>query len=345
MDAQRLGGEAKSAYDTVARRGMEPIAIRGAIQVGNGYANAYTESGRVFFRVDAVDSAGNAISPEALVHHELFHNYISEEALKASAEVIRESMTAEEYDGMYEAYRDAYASIYDFETMSVEEIERILREEIAADAYAGLNFFSVDTPVQEAVHAEAERNAPAQRTEAQQQRTGPPEGRAQAFVGYDAETGRGIYRSNFEENTPKAKKSERVIRLIQDVWSKNPIDLVVENEDGSKSIIKAEFDPDFDETSGRRSDASKLAGGNRHGTASEKRVTLNLADDFYRIIQESTYSGSKAETGKTSDTHAGVNTWRYFVNPILYMERSGNETTPYTVSIDVKQKDLSLIHI
>lgn len=339
VDAQRLGGEAKSAYDTVARRGMEPIAIRGAIQVGNGYANAYTESGRVFFRVDAVDSAGNAISPEALVRHELFHNYISEEALKASAEVIRESMTAEEYDGMYEAYRDAYASIYDFETMSVEEIERILREEIAADAYAGLNFFSEDGQVQEAVRAETERNAPAQRAEAQQETTGPPEGRAQAFVGYDAETGRGIYRSNFEENTPKAKKSERVIRLIQDVWSKNPIDLVVENEDGSKSIIKAEFDPRFDEGENTRSDAAKLAAGNRHGTAAEKRVTLNLADDFYRIIQESTYGGSKAETGKTSATHAGVNMWRYFVNPILYMERSGNETTPYTVSIDVKQKD------
>nr|DAH32304.1 MAG TPA: Large polyvalent protein associated domain 38 [Caudoviricetes sp.] len=182
VDAQRLGGEAKSAYDTVARRGMEPIAIRGAIRVGNGYANAYTESGKVYFRVDAVDSAGNAISPEALVRHELFHNYISEEALKASAEVIRESMTAEEYDGMYEAYRDAYASIYDFETMSVEEIERILREEIAADAYAGLNWFSGDAPVQEAVRAETERNAPAQRAEAQQQRTGPPEGRGAIVV-------------------------------------------------------------------------------------------------------------------------------------------------------------------
>ena len=174
VDAQQLGGEAKSAYDTVTRQGMEPIAIRGAIQVGSGYANAYTESGKVYFRVDAVDSNGNIISPEALVHHELFHNYISEEGLRVSAEVIRESMTAEEYDSMYEAYRDAYASIYDFETMSVEEIERILREEIAADAYAGLNFFSEDGQVQEAVRTETERNAPAQRAEAQQETTGPP---------------------------------------------------------------------------------------------------------------------------------------------------------------------------
>lgn len=339
VDAQRIGGEAKSAYDAVLENGLEPVAVRGAIQVNNGYANAYTESGRVFFRVDAVDSRGNAISPEALVRHEMFHNYASEEVIRATDEKIRENMTNEEYVAMREAYKADYAMVYDFANMSVDEIERLLTEEIAADAYAGLNWFSGNATVQEAIRAETERNAPARRAEAQQETTGPPEGRAQAFVGYDAETGRGIYRSNFEDNTPKAKKSERVIRLIQDVWSKNPIDLVVENEDGSKSVIKAEFDPRFDEGENTRSDAAKLAAGNRHGTAGEKRVTLNLADDFYRIIQESTYSGSKAETGKKSDTHAGVNMWRYFVNPILYMERSGDETTPYTVSIDVKQKD------
>ena len=177
VDARKLGGDAARAYNLLAANNIEPVAVRGAIQVNNGYANAYTESGRVFFRVDAVDSRGNAISPEALVRHELFHNYISEEVLQASDEVIRESMTAEEYDAMYESYRDAYASIYDFENMSVDEIERLLTEEIAADAYAGLNWFSGDAPVQEAVRAETERNAPARRAEAQQETTGPPEGR------------------------------------------------------------------------------------------------------------------------------------------------------------------------
>ena len=144
VDARKLGGDAARAYNLLAANNIEPVAVRGAIQVNNGYANAYTESGRVFFRVDAVDSRGNAISPEALVRHELFHNYISEEVLQASDEVIRESMTAEEYDAMYESYRDAYASIYDFENMSEDEIERLLTEEIAADAYAGLNWFSGD---------------------------------------------------------------------------------------------------------------------------------------------------------------------------------------------------------
>lgn len=183
VDARKIGGDAARAYNLLAANNIEPVAVRGAIQVNNGYANAYTENGKVFFRVDAVDSRGNAISPEALVRHELFHNYISEEVLQASDEVIRESMTAEEYDAMYESYRDAYASIYDFENMSEDEIERLLTEEIAADAYAGLNWFSGDAPVQEAVRAETERNAPARRAEARQETTGPPGKATAAGIG------------------------------------------------------------------------------------------------------------------------------------------------------------------
>ena len=186
VDAQKLGGDAARAYNLLAANNIEPVAVRGAIQVNNGYANAYTESGRVFFRVDAVDSRGNAISPEALARHELFHNYISEEVLQASDEVIRESMTAEEYAAMRDAYKADYAGVYDFANMSVDEIERLLTEEIAADAYAGLNWFSGDAPVQEAVRTETERNAPAQRAEAQQETTGPP-GKA-SVAGINART-------------------------------------------------------------------------------------------------------------------------------------------------------------
>lgn len=200
VDAQKLGGDAARAYNLLAANNIEPVAVRGAIQVNNGYANAYTESGRVFFRVDAVDSRGNAISPEALVRHELFHNYISEEVLQASDEVIRESMTAEEYDAMYESYRDAYASIYDFENMSEDEIERLLTEEIAADAYAGLNWFSGDAPVQEAVRAETERNAPARRAEAQQKTTGPPENKKAPRFSLN------VYSEQQKENWNRSKK-------------------------------------------------------------------------------------------------------------------------------------------
>ena len=242
VDAQRLGGDAARAYNLLAANNIEPVAVRGAIQVNNGYANAYTESGKVFFRVDAVDSRGNAISPEALVRHELFHNYISEEVLQASDEVIRESMTAEEYDAMYESYRDAYASIYDFESMSEDEIERLLTEEIAADAYAGLNWFSGDAPVQEAVRAETERNAPARRAEAQQETTGPP---GRTMVEVARESGN-IQRNNIEYSDEAARNAAQKALHDRMVSEGKTLDLTENREAASqyfpnlRSMPKAE---------------------------------------------------------------------------------------------------------
>ena len=79
-------------------------------------------------------------------------------------------------------------------------------------------------------------------------------------------------------------------------------------------------------------------GGNRHGNAAEQRVTLDLADDYYEIAAESTYNYSKSEMGKTSPTHEGVKQWHYFINDILFQEYEEKETTPYRVTINVKER-------
>ena len=155
------------------------------------------------------------------------------------------------------------------------------------------------------------------------------------FRGY-AEDGRGVYESNFPKGTPKKAKAARILSLIQDVWSKKPITLKIEDENGTR-YITAEFDPTYDET-GRNTDASKLMGGNRHGTSSEQRVTLDLADDYYQIAEESTYNYSKEETGKDSDTHKDVRYWHYFINDIYFAEYGSNELAPCRVSINVKEK-------
>ena len=160
----------------------------------------------------------------------------------------------------------------------------------------------------------------------------------QARVGTDSETGKPIYESNFPKGTPKAAKAQHILSLIQNVWSKKPIPLTVRNEDGSTRTIKAQFDPTYDAESGARSDASKLMGGNRHGSAAEQRVTLDLADDYYEIAAESTFNYSKKETGKSSVTHKGVNQWHYFINDILFQEYGEKETTPYRVTINVKER-------
>ena len=46
----------------------------------------------------------------------------------------------------------------------------------------------------------------------------------------------------------------------------------------SKRLIEAKFGPTYSLEEGVHTDASKLMGGNRHGSASEQRVTLDLAD-------------------------------------------------------------------
>ena len=160
----------------------------------------------------------------------------------------------------------------------------------------------------------------------------------QARVGTDSETGKPIYESNFPKGTPKAAKAQHILSLIQNVWSKKPIPLTVRNKDGSTRTIKAQFDPTYDAESGARSDASKLMGGNRHGSAAEQRVTLDLADDYYEIAAESTFNYSKKETGKSSVTHKGVNQWHYFINDILFQEYGEKESTPYRVTINVKER-------
>ena len=154
-----------------------------------------------------------------------------------------------------------------------------------------------------------------------------------------AEDGKKIYEGNFPKGTPKAAKSERILDYIRNVWSKEPISLVISNGETSRTI-QAQFDPTIDETQNTPTDASKLAGGNRHGTSSEQRVTLDLADDYYEIASDAKYNYSKEETGKEIGTHNGVNMWHYFVNDIYFAEYGDSEHyEPYTVTINVKEKD------
>lgn len=170
------------------------------------------------------------------------------------------------------------------------------------------------------------------------EKAAPAESRRQARVGTDAESGKPIYQSNFPKGTPKAAKAQRILSLIQNVWSKKPISLVVRDADGRARTIEARFDPVYIEEEGVQTDAKKLMGGNRHGNAAEQRVTLDLADDYYEIAAESTYNYSKSETGKSSATHKGVKQWHYFINDILFQEYGEKETTPYRVTINVKER-------
>lgn len=159
------------------------------------------------------------------------------------------------------------------------------------------------------------------------------------FLGHDDATRKPIYESNFPLGTPRSEKAQRILWYIQNVWSKKPIPLKIKNPDGSTRIIEAKFDPTYSEDKSVKTDASKLMGGNRHGTAREQRVTLDLADDYYQIVRESEYNRSKNETGKDSETHKDVKQWHYFIDDILFQEQGSQERESYRVTINIKEKD------
>ncbi len=228
--------------------------------------------------MDAKTGSGLAVSPALIAEHELFHANATEEMIRTADDVVRESMTAEEYDAMRDAYKADYAGVYDFANMSVDEIERLLTEEIAADAYAGLNWFSGDAPVQEAVRAETERNAPAQRAEAQQRTTGPPENNKAP---------------RFSLNTYSEQQKEN--------WRQSKKIIVYENAEQLKSFVeKARSDKNY---------VSKIYFGTVDGSLAEeimnetgydfrgKNVTLR-ADNVRKIFKDHGTEAAEAPRGQ-----------------------------------------------
>lgn len=152
-----------------------------------------------------------------------------------------------------------------------------------------------------------------------------------------SEDGREILVSNFPKGTPCDVKRQRVIQLWQQVWSQQPIQLNIPDEQGRLREITAQFDPDYDLTNLRMTDLGKVMS-SKIGSPGDRTVTLNLADDLYDIVRESTYDRSAKEEGKQKDTYQGVKEWHYFFNDILY-QNTDNAETPYRVRLDVKERE------
>jgi hypothetical protein len=161
----------------------------------------------------------------------------------------------------------------------------------------------------------------------------------QSRIGMDEETGRAIYESNFELGTSKDVKGQHIYNLLKNVWSKQDIPLsFTDSLTGEKKQIVARFDPTLDAEGNINSDASKMMVGTNHGTASEKRMTLSLADDYPGLLKEADYNYSKWEEGKNTPTHKNVKEWHYFVNNILFKEQGQKELVPCRVTVNVKER-------
>ena len=143
--------------------------------------------------------------------------------------------------------------------------------------------------------------------------------------------GRKIYKTNYVKGTPKSVKQNDIIKLVKNIWSKKEISLQIVHN-GNIENIKAKFNPELEE----RSDLSKIVFGNKKGNNSEKRMTLDLSSDLYRIAEDANYVESKPETGKDNPAHNNVKKWHYFVTNLVYRDENDNDIDCY-MNINVKE--------
>lgn len=102
-----------------------------------------------------------------------------------------------------------------------------------------------------------------------------------------------VYRSSLPTDWSYREKQNYVLHLVQEVWSLKPIELYIERN-GKKEKITARFDPMVAD----RSDATKIAYGNRHGTMRDQKTTIDLGPDLYEIAEQSEYTAQRRRRAK-----------------------------------------------
>lgn len=222
LDLDNQSGSISAAADQVRSAGLEPVAFAGDMKVNGVSVNGYIQDGKVFFRTDGSTDA------DSIVKHELFHNAVDADPsiVDAANEIIKGKMSREEFLRMEQDYFDAYKDLYAWETMDDDAVLHRIHEEIAADAYAGMNRFRNESRIVEAVREDmAQRNS--QNAEAQRDATGPPEGRAAREPGskprFDANSNDVIlHREDGTEVSRKEILREHVSEIDSKLGDKSP---------------------------------------------------------------------------------------------------------------------------
>ncbi len=103
-------------------------------------------------------------------------------------------------------------------------------------------------------------------------------------------------------NTLKDIKKVKTKELVNYISSLKPINLKIKDD---------EIIAEFDKFSGKKN----VYGHGRSDTEGYN-FKINNIEDLLKMIENSKYTYSKAETGKNTPQHKGVKEWHYFVNEI-----------------------------
>lgn len=214
-DAQMQQTAQRISYET----GKPVTYVLGSIRIrqADGSVSAargvYTENGII------VQADHRYLNIDQIADHEAFHDYAANNPglVRQIERAIVEQYSREEFDAVVEKYLKNLRGVYDLpEHASGQEVAEaygIVKEEICADAYAGINFFGAHAEKYrseaQAVLQERKVTTPGSETEAAtQRRTGPPE--RYSYGGVNANTADQKTLARAQELQMQGEDDERV---------------------------------------------------------------------------------------------------------------------------------------
>lgn len=214
-DAQMQQTAQRISYET----GKPVTYVLGSIRIrqADGSVSAargvYTENGII------VQADHRYLNIDQIADHEAFHDYAANNPglVRQIERAIVEQYSREEFDAVVEKYLKNLRGVYDLPEhasgQEVAEVYGIVKEEICADAYAGINFFGAHAEKYrseaQAVLQERKVTTPGSETAAAtQRRTGPPE--RYSYGGVNANTADQKTLARAQELQMQGEDDERV---------------------------------------------------------------------------------------------------------------------------------------
>ena len=305
----------KAAEDVYWRTGKEVEYVLGALEVYGSDGSTrrvrgvWREDGAIIIQADNM-----RVSAQQIAEHETYHEIAAQNPGTdyAVEERIREQFGDEEFERVVEIYIQKLHGIVDLPANADgAEFEAALsrvKQEIYADAYAGINAFGAHAErfrdvTRETVEERTRGEYRGDTEEATRSTTGPPETRY-SLVG-ETEDGVEIYETSEEVRAlPWKERKKRFMDIMRNEYRGRTARF-----DANGEVLYARFDDE---------DISKNIYGDKKSSKAGLRAKINLgADgDIFDLVERTRYAGSSRERGKQTPAHKDVTGWEYFVKKV-----------------------------
>lgn len=324
--AQRISYETGKPVTYV----LGSIRIRQADGSVSAARGVYTENGII------VQADHRYLNIDQIADHEAFHDIAANNPglVRQIEQAIVEQYSREEFDAVVEKYLKNLRGVYDLPEYAsgqeVDEVYGIVKEEICADAYAGINFFGAHaekyrSEAQAVLQARKITTPSSETAAATQRRTGPPERYSIGEVTDKAGNnyGRGVHLdSTLLENLSDSERVQMVKERVKELGGQH---FTAYDGDGNEVDIQiAKPGARFVNKSGKSVPVNKdLTTKNRKSKVKQEAVVL--ADELINTAKHKKDTPARYPHGRLDDN--GRNDWAEWKTYIQDKENTVWEAT------------------